>query len=63
MTSHRIGFALIVLLAALVAPVVHAQDYPNRPVTLLVPQAPAASSDVIARTIQEPLQAAWRQRS
>src|SRR5688500_6468420 len=38
-----------------------AQDYPTRPVTLLVPQAPGASSDLLARTLAERLQAEWRQ--
>ncbi len=38
-----------------------AQDYPNRPVTLLVPQAPGASSDLLARTLGERMQAALGQ--
>jgi tripartite-type tricarboxylate transporter receptor subunit TctC len=40
---------------------VGAQDYPSRPVTLLVPQAPGASSDLLARTLGERLQALWGQ--
>ena len=40
---------------------VQAQDYPTRPVTILVPQAPGASSDLIARTLGERLQALWGQ--
>jgi tripartite-type tricarboxylate transporter receptor subunit TctC len=38
-----------------------AQDYPTRPVTMLVPQAPGASSDLLARTLGERLHAAWGQ--
>jgi tripartite-type tricarboxylate transporter receptor subunit TctC len=38
-----------------------AQDYPSRPITLVVPQAPAASSDLLARTLGERLHAAWGQ--
>jgi len=38
-----------------------AQDFPTRPVTLLVPQAPGASSDLLARTLGERLQAVWGQ--
>ena len=49
-----------VAFAALSAAAV-AQDYPSRPVTLLVPQAPGASSDLLARTLQAPLQTAWSQ--
>ena len=37
------------------------QDYPTRPVTLLVPQAPGASSDLLARTLGDRLQALWNQ--
>ena len=37
------------------------QDYPNRPVTLLVPQAPGAASDLLARTLGERLQTIWGQ--
>ncbi len=37
------------------------QDYPTRTVTLLVPQAPGASSDLLARTLGERLQAVWKQ--
>jgi len=44
----------------LVAPAI-AQDFPTRPVTLLVPQAPGASSDLLARTLGERLQAVWGQ--
>lgn len=45
---------------AIVAPA-QAQDFPSRQVTLLVPQAPGASSDLAARTLSERLQAAWGQ--
>jgi len=38
-----------------------AQDYPTRTVTIVVPQAPAAASDLIARTVGERLQSQWGQ--
>ena len=38
-----------------------AQDYPTKPITILVPQAPGASSDLLARTLAERLQALWGQ--
>ncbi len=55
--------ARLVLTIALLAVPLSAwpQDYPTRPVTLLVPQAPGASSDLLARTLGERLQAAWGQ--
>jgi tripartite-type tricarboxylate transporter receptor subunit TctC len=40
---------------------VQAQDYPTRPITLMVPQAPGAASDLLARTIGERLHAQWGQ--
>ncbi|HYI29630.1 MAG TPA: tripartite tricarboxylate transporter substrate-binding protein, partial [Bradyrhizobium sp.] len=51
----------IILGLALLAAPAFAQDYPTRPVTLLVPQAPGASSDLLARTLAERLQARWGQ--
>jgi tripartite-type tricarboxylate transporter receptor subunit TctC len=38
-----------------------AQDYPSRPITIVVPQPPAAASDLLARTLGERLHAAWGQ--
>src|SRR6185312_2284452 len=55
-TATLLALALIALAAS--AP---AQDYPTRPITLLVPQAPGASSDLLARTLGERLQALWGQ--
>ena len=37
------------MMALVLAAPASAQDYPNRAVTLLVPQAPGASSDALAR--------------
>src|SRR6266508_4124268 len=57
------AFAPGILAAALVAVAAEAsaQDYPSRPITIVVPQAPAASSDLLARTLGERLHAAWGQ--
>jgi tripartite-type tricarboxylate transporter receptor subunit TctC len=62
MRMARHGYATLLALAlmALAAPA-PAQDYPARPITLLVPQAPGASSDLLARTLGERLQALWGQ--
>jgi len=54
----RLALCFAVLTAASPA---SPQDYPNRPVTLLVPQAPGASSDLLARTLGERLQSVWGQ--
>jgi len=50
--------ALSVLLAA--APSI-AQDFPSRPVTIVTPQSPGASSDLLARTVGDRLTLAWGQ--
>ena len=58
MITSLVAVALAALAAA---PAAQAQDYPARPVTIVVPQAPAAASDLIARTVGERLQAQWGQ--
>ncbi len=42
---------LALLAAVLLSAVVHAQDYPNRPLRFIVPFPPGGSSDLIARAI------------
>ena len=42
----------------------HAQDYPKRPITMIVPFAAGGTSDVIARVVAEEMsQVARRSRS
>src|SRR5712675_416126 len=52
--------ALVLALSVSVAPAL-AQDYPTRPVTMVVGYTPGATSDLVARTIGERLNAAWGQ--
>ena len=49
-TPRTIGAALAVLLALTTA---HAQDYPNRPITLVVPYAAGGGNDLLARIAAE----------
>jgi len=56
----RIAAHALALIGALVAPAL-AQDFPTRPVTIVVGYTPGATSDLVARTIGERLNAAWGQ--
>jgi tripartite-type tricarboxylate transporter receptor subunit TctC len=59
-SQSRLARALALAVLALAAPAV-AQDYPTRPVTIVVGYTPGATSDLLARTVGERLNAAWGQ--
>ncbi len=60
MSWFRICALGAVALAAAIT-TVPAQDYPSRPVTIVVGYTPGATSDLLARTMAERLNAAWGQ--
>jgi tripartite-type tricarboxylate transporter receptor subunit TctC len=51
---------IVALLTAMAAPAL-AQTYPTRPITIVVGYPPGASSDLLARTVGDPLSAALGQ--
>ena len=57
---RTLGSVLALAVLKLVVPAT-AQDYPSRPVTIVVGYTPGATSDLVARTIGERLNAAWGQ--
>ena len=58
-TMMRAVFALC--LGLLGPATLHAQDFPNRPVKLIVGFPPGAMADTIGRTLSEKLPAIWNQ--
>ena len=53
--------ALVLMLAAATGTVSWAQDYPNRPVKLIVPFPPGGGTDILARPIAQKLSELWGQ--
>ncbi len=53
--TFRCCRALAAMLVAALAGIAGAQDYPNRPIKMIVPYPPGGGTDVIARILQEPL--------
>jgi tripartite-type tricarboxylate transporter receptor subunit TctC len=53
---------LIAAVAALAFPLTgHAQTYPNRPITLIVPYTPGTGIDILARTVGQKIAERWGQ--
>ena len=48
---RRIAFAALAIAAGLA----HAQDYPNKPIRMIVPYPPGGGTDVVARIVNEKL--------
>src|SRR5215467_9015432 len=61
MASRFCNLASGALALALAALPTLAQDYPSRTITVVVPQPPGASSDLLARTVGDGLAAAFGQ--
>ena len=57
----RVTVIYVVLAAHMMVASAMGQDYPSRPVTIVVGYTPGATSDLLARTVAERLSAAWGQ--
>jgi tripartite-type tricarboxylate transporter receptor subunit TctC len=58
---QRTVIALLLLLPPTMIPVALAQDYPSRPIRLIVPHAPAAGVDILSRILAERMKTSLRQ--
>src|SRR5436309_11079280 len=61
MSYPRVTVICVVLAAHMMVASAMAQDYPSRPVTIVVGYTPGATSDLLARTMAERLSAVWGQ--
>ncbi len=52
---HILLSSVFGLIALAAAPLVHAQPYPNKPVTIIVPYPPGGTSDILARSLGQKL--------
>ena len=50
---HRIALAFVALVLSFAGAVVQAQDYPTRPIKLVIPQAPGSGADVVGRMLAD----------
>ncbi|HEY6086475.1 MAG TPA: tripartite tricarboxylate transporter substrate-binding protein, partial [Burkholderiaceae bacterium] len=61
MKRKFLGTLVALLGATLWAPAAIAQDWPSKPIRIIVPYPPGGSSDIIARAISKPLSEALKQ--
>ena len=59
--KHKLLMAVATVVALLAAPAVYAQNYPAKPVKLVVPFSPGTAADIVARQIGQGLSELWGQ--
>jgi tripartite-type tricarboxylate transporter receptor subunit TctC len=59
--SYRSVLAAALVTTAALAPPVHAQQYPSKPIRLLIPSPPGGGTDILGRILKEGLTELWGQ--
>ena len=59
--SSLIKYLVIAALPTLITPIVLAQSFPAKPVTIVVPYPPGGGADILARTLGQKLSVRWGQ--
>lgn len=59
--KKRLLISALAILAVLAGSLVHAQDYPNKPINIIVPLPPGGSNDVLARLLSQKMSEAFGQ--
>jgi tripartite-type tricarboxylate transporter receptor subunit TctC len=61
MNLRRIGVVIVAWLAFFAAPgATSAQDFPNRPIRIVIPYSPGSVADVFARIVAQPMAEQWK---
>ena len=61
MNLRRIGVVIVAWLAFFAAPdAATAQDFPNRPIRIVIPYSPGSVADVFARIVAQPMAEQWK---
>jgi len=58
---YRTALAIALLATAVLTPTVLAQQYPNKPIRLLIPSPPGGGTDILGRILKEGLTDLWLQ--
>ena len=59
--KHKLLMSVAAVVALLAAPAAYAQNYPGKPVKLVVPFSPGTAADIVARQIGQGLSELWGQ--
>jgi len=59
--TFKVTVSIAILTSATLAPVVRAQDFPNKPIRMLIPSPPGGGTDILGRLLKEGFSELWGQ--